>query len=75
MDEVELSLLGEAERLQAAQGTNLEDGQSEKRPMSAKDKRAIVLLIILCKIISSESVQSAYCFSDLIQGFPLCPHA
>ncbi|KAI0344059.1 MFS general substrate transporter [Trametopsis cervina] len=59
-NEVELSLLGEDERLQAAQGLTLEEeqeylAQGEKKPMSAKDKRAIVLLIILY----------------LIQGFPL----
>lgn len=53
MDEVELSLLGEEERLQAARGLSLEEeqeylAQSEKKPMSSKDKKAIALLVILC---------------------------
>ncbi|KAF7798584.1 hypothetical protein EIP86_009806 [Pleurotus ostreatoroseus] len=59
-EEVELSLLGESERRDAADGLTLEEeqaylGQSEKRPMSTRDKRAIALLIVLY----------------LIQGFPL----
>ncbi|KAJ3526030.1 hypothetical protein NM688_g8313 [Phlebia brevispora] len=60
VEEVELSLLGEDERREAANGLTLEEeqeylAQSEKRPMSVKDKRAIALLIVLY----------------LIQGFPL----
>ncbi|KAI0700407.1 MFS general substrate transporter [Cytidiella melzeri] len=59
-EDVELSLLGEDERRQAAQGMTLEEeqeylAQADKKPMSNKDKRAIALLIILY----------------LIQGFPL----
>ncbi|KAI0367507.1 MFS general substrate transporter [Pilatotrama ljubarskyi] len=60
-EEVELSLLGEEERRQAASDLTLEEEQAYlsqadgKRPMSSRDKRAIVLLIILY----------------LIQGFPL----
>lgn len=55
-DEVELSLLGDDERLQAAQGMSLEEEQvysthPEKRPMSTKDKRAIALLVILCDYV------------------------
>lgn len=58
-DDVELSLLGEEERRRAAQG--MEDGldgvlpSSTKKPMSTKDKKAVVLLCILY----------------LIQGVPL----
>ncbi|KAI0757425.1 MFS general substrate transporter [Daedaleopsis nitida] len=60
IDEVELSLLGEEERRAAAAGSSVEDGQypaqaDGKKPFSARDKQAIVLLIILY----------------LIQGFPL----
>jgi len=51
-DDVELSLLGEADRQQALPG--LEDDilpprSSEKRPMSTKDKQAMVLLCVLCE--------------------------
>lgn len=45
MDEVELSLLDKG-------GQEDEDGTGEKgvkRPMSTRDKRAVVLLIILCE--------------------------
>ncbi|OJT13218.1 hypothetical protein TRAPUB_10237 [Trametes pubescens] len=61
VEEVELSLLGEEDRRQAASDLTLEEEQAylgqanEKRPFSSRDKRAIVLLIILY----------------LIQGFPL----
>ncbi|KAI0762568.1 MFS general substrate transporter [Fomes fomentarius] len=61
VDEVELSLLGEEERRAAAAGLTVEEeeqylGQADgKKPFSARDKQAIVLLIILY----------------LIQGFPL----
>ncbi|CAL1696730.1 unnamed protein product [Somion occarium] len=61
LDEVELSLLGEDERRQAAEGASLDDELEHfthagaHKPMSAKDKRAIILLVILY----------------LIQGFPL----
>jgi MFS transporter, PAT family, solute carrier family 33 (acetyl-CoA transportor), member 1 len=50
-EEVELSLLGEAERRQAATGLDGEDdvGYTSKRPVSSKDKRAMVLLCVLCK--------------------------
>ena len=57
IDEVELTLLGEDERLRAAQGMSLEEeqeflAQADKKPMSPKDKRAIGLLIILCEYLS-----------------------
>ncbi|KAI0761684.1 MFS general substrate transporter [Trametes elegans] len=60
-DEVELSLLGEEERRAAASDLTIEEEQAYyaqgdgKKPISARDKRAIVLLIVLY----------------LIQGFPL----
>lgn len=53
-EEVELSLLGEEDRRQAASDLTLEEEQAYlaqadgKRPFSSRDKRAIVLLIILC---------------------------
>lgn len=55
IDEVELSLLGEDERREAAHGLSLEEeqaylSQADKKPMSTKDKRAIALLIILCEL-------------------------
>ena len=58
VDEVELSLLGEEERREAAEGLTLEEEQEylsqtvAKKAMSAKDKRAIALLIILCQSLS-----------------------
>lgn len=58
-EEVELSLLGNSrlggtQQREAANGLTLEEeqaylAQSEKKPMSARDKRAIALLIILCE--------------------------
>ncbi|KAI0932743.1 hypothetical protein AcW1_000228 [Taiwanofungus camphoratus] len=61
MDEVELSLLSEVERHEAEDGLTVEEEQEylgqpgAKGPVSSRDKRAIILLIILY----------------LIQGFPL----
>ena len=60
VDEVELSLLGEEERRAAAADMTVEEEQEYlaqadgKRPFSARDKQAVVLLIILC----------AYCLVD-----------
>ena len=57
IDEVELSLLGEDERRQAAEGAALEDEMdhlsqgSAQKHMSAKDKRAVMLLVILCECL------------------------
>jgi len=55
-DDVELTLLGEADRRQASVG--LEDDilpprSPGKRPMSMKDKRAMVLLCILCELLGT----------------------
>ncbi|KAJ3490155.1 hypothetical protein NLI96_g1649 [Meripilus lineatus] len=57
IDEVELSLLGEDERRQAAQGAeeDVRPPDTTQKPFSPKDKRAIALLVVLY----------------LIQGFPL----
>jgi len=53
-DDVELTLLGEADRRQAS--VDLEDDtlpprSPGKRPMSRKDKRAMVLLCVLCELL------------------------
>lgn len=73
---VELSLLNEEERYQAAR--DFDDMQelngNVKHPISSKDKRAMVLLCILCK--SSISYLCYYSEitrrKDLIQGVPVC---
>lgn len=69
-DEVELSLLGEDERREAALG--LSEDRPSKRSLSTRDKNAMTLLIILCECICV----SNYMFEltrdkDLIQGFPV----
>jgi len=53
-DDVELSLLNEEDRVRSAQEFQENDSISEqedvlKRPISAKDKRGMVLLCVLCK--------------------------
>jgi len=52
-DDLELNLLGENERREARQGVEEPDSDSTddaaKRPISSKDKRAMVLLCVLCK--------------------------
>lgn len=56
-DDVELSLLNEAERLQSArtfpdETHSLSDTEPDtKRNISAKDKRGMVLLCVLCECI------------------------
>jgi PAT family acetyl-CoA transporter-like MFS transporter 1 len=52
-DDVELSLLGEDERRLAAAGLDEDDPYTTKRPLSSKDKRAMVLLCVLCKFTIS----------------------
>lgn len=50
LEEVELSLLGDEERRQAARGLEEEElGYDPKRPISTKDKKAMVLLCVLCE--------------------------
>jgi hypothetical protein len=50
-DEVELALLGDEERERAAVGVDGDevDTQTTKRPLSTKDKKAMVLLCVLCE--------------------------
>lgn len=51
-DGVQLNLLGEEERRQAAHGVDDEvhpPSNIEKKSMSPEDKRAMVLLCVLCK--------------------------
>ena len=50
-DEVELALLGDEEREHAAMGLDIEDIDTHavKIPLSPKDKRAMVLLCVLCE--------------------------
>ena len=52
-DDVELSLLNDAERLQSARGCPDEalSSSDTKRPISVKDKREMVLLCVLCECI------------------------
>ena len=56
-DDVELSLLNEAERLQSARAFpddahSLSNTESDtKRNISAKDKRGMVLLCVLCEYV------------------------
>ena len=56
-DEVELSLLGDQERRQAALGVDSADAEEvrekPKVPLSTKDKKAVALLIVLCTHISN----------------------
>lgn len=52
-DEVELSLLNEDERRAAAAGDDVDKSVSRPKGMSSKDKRGMVLLIILCESRSS----------------------
>lgn len=53
--DVELSLLGDEDRRQAAQGLGETEeqgfpgGPEAKHPLSTKDKRGMVLLIVLCE--------------------------
>lgn len=61
-EEVELSLLGEQERRQAALGVDTEDmeevSEKMKAPLSRKDKQAMTLLIILCTLLSNGICQA-----------------
>lgn len=60
-DELELSLLGEEERRQAANGLGETEEQGfpvpeAKRPITNKDKRGIALLIVLCEFTHRSGV-------------------
>ncbi|KNZ78133.1 hypothetical protein J132_01658 [Termitomyces sp. J132] len=67
-EEVELSLLGEEERQQAARDLDEveEEVSSLKKPIGAKDKRNMVLLCILCGCPYDSPLRTY-----LIQGVPL----
>lgn len=81
-EEVQLSLLGEEDRRQAALGLGDTEEQGYprepeiKRPLSVKDKRGIILLIVLCEIyiyfisLFSVLLNVSIC-PDLIQGVPV----
>ena len=72
-DDVELSLLNESERVQAArsfsdEAHSLSDNESDtKRPISAKDKRGMVLLCVLCEHID---LSCAILFEHPIRSYP-----
>ena len=81
-----MSLLGEDERREAADGLTLEEEQdylsSEKRPMSPRDKRAIALLIVLCAYpfrfprgcsITDRHPQTSSKVSRYVAAAGLCP--
>ena len=72
-EDVELSLLNEAERLQSARAFpdephSLSDTEPDtKRSISAKDKRGMVLLCVLCEYIDFSCV---IVFEHLIRSSP-----
>jgi hypothetical protein len=73
---VELSLLGDDERRQAAEGLDSDDvDYTAKHPVSAKDKRAMVLLCVLCKHViyaaAIRVIHQSIRLLDLIQGVPV----
>ncbi len=73
---VELSLLQEDERRESEfEASELDDGIPDaKRKISAKDKRGMVLLCVLCELNSIVCVffKKTYSVTDLIQGVPVC---
>ena len=80
-DDVELSLLNEAERLQSArafpdEAHSLSDTEPDtKRHISAKDKRGMVLLCVLCEYIDLSFVTVFDTHTlDLLQGIPVYCH-
>ena len=72
-DDVELSLLNEAERLQSARAfpdevhSLSETEPDTKRHISAKDKRGMVLLCVLCEYTD---LSCAIVFEHLIRSSP-----
>jgi hypothetical protein len=65
MDEVELTLLDEEERTRAANGFGHGDGTPTtpkgKRPLTAQDKREMVLLSVLCEPLLNRSCRDHPC--------------
>ena len=57
MEEVEMSLLTTEERQRAATGVSPDDAyvSKGKAGMSTKDKRGIILLIVLCECLANKS--------------------
>jgi PAT family acetyl-CoA transporter-like MFS transporter 1 len=76
-DDVELTLLAEEERLQSANGFRHEDSLvaesdiDSKKPISANDKRQMVLLCILCQLVCSLvlCVTADQSFKTFCKGF------
>ena len=76
-DNVELSLLNEAERHQSARAFpdethSLSDTEPDtKRSISAKDKRGMVLLCVLCEYLTFPVLSYLNISLDLLQGIPV----
>jgi MFS transporter, PAT family, solute carrier family 33 (acetyl-CoA transportor), member 1 len=67
-EEVELTLLDDDERRRAAEGLDAdveEDPYSVKRPISPKDKRAIILLCVLCEFPTRRLLQFSLNFGGI----------
>jgi len=73
-DDVELSLLSDAERLQSARESHSSpDSEPDtKRNISAKDKRGMVLLCVLCEYLIFPVLSFFNFWLDLLQGIPVC---
>lgn len=75
MEEIELSLLTSEERRRASAGLSLDDAyvSKGKAGMSSKDKRGMILLIVLCECSLFRDMCLAHdACKDLIQGVPVC---
>lgn len=74
-EDLELTLLGEDERQQAARDLGEQENQEilpdSKRPISARDKRSMVLLCVLCKFLLLVILTFSQVHKDLIQGVPV----
>jgi hypothetical protein len=74
-EDLELTLLGEDERQQAARDLGEQENQEllpeSKRPISARDKRSMVLLCVLCEFLLLVILTSPQVHKDLIQGVPV----
>jgi PAT family acetyl-CoA transporter-like MFS transporter 1 len=83
-EDVELTLLNEEERLRSARAFHDDDNSMvsaedvSKRPISAKDKRGMVLLCVLCTSRAStllDRPRLTFFFLDLLQGVPVRYHS
>lgn len=74
-EDLELTLLGEDERQQAARDVGEHENEEllpdSKRPISARDKRSMVLLCVLCEFLLLVILTSPQVHKDLIQGVPV----